>query len=121
VTGAGRRWQWQDVIAIGDDSGDSNCLGNLRVPGGEIGRPYLASLTVWDWAGNSRTVDGLSFTLAPPTGIGPGTGPTGISKTGGGCFVGGATAYPPDFVLLIAVGAALAHARRATRRRGYGR
>lgn len=112
---------WQDVIAIGDNSGSSDCLGNLRVPGGEVGRPYLASLTVWDWAGNRRTVEGLSFTLAPPTAIGPGAGPTGISKTGGGCSVGGASAYSTGFVLLIAAGAALAYARRPTRRRGCGR
>lgn len=112
---------WQDVIAISDDSGGSDCLGNLRVPGGEVGRPYLASLTVWDWAGNSRTVEGLSFTLAPATGIGPGGGPTGSNKAGGGCSVGGAPAYPHGFVLLIAVGAALAWARRPTRRRGCGR
>jgi hypothetical protein len=60
---AGLYW-WTSSIGSGALDGQQDCLGNRRFAGGQPGASYRASLTVWDWSGNSTTVENLSFVLA---------------------------------------------------------
>jgi hypothetical protein len=72
---------WASGIGIGGlyDTG-ADCVGHRRVPGAEPSRVYEASATIWDWSGNSSTVDGLSFALEPAQAP---AGDEGCSAVGG--------------------------------------
>jgi MYXO-CTERM domain-containing protein len=131
-----RAGSWRGGVGIGAATYDTgtDCLGDQRLPGGEVGKRYPTRISVWDWSGNATIIEGQDLVLGPnpsPSGPpGPTPSPTSTPADAGsddasptdrssGCQMG-STPGPNPPLGLLAVGALVALLFRVGKRRRRG-